>query len=138
MKRYLIGILSAVIFVACTKQEVIDTGTADPAFEGSMMEYLRSDDYNWELTVALIEHAGLTDLFDGRDPQYPKITFFGFKSYSVQRFLFDSQYKDQSEGVFTKVGDIPVDMARELVLKHVIKGNHLKEDIAYRNKEYVI
>lgn len=138
MKKYFILILCALALVSCTKQEVIDTGVASPYFQGTMMEYLRSDDYNWALTVELIEHAGLTDLFEGKDPAYPEITFFGFKSYSVQRFLFDSQYKDQSQGIFTKVQDIPVEMAKELVLKHVIKGKHLKEDIAYRNKEYQI
>lgn len=138
MKRIYSLVLVCLVLGGCTKQEVIDTGTANPHFEGSMLAYLRADDYNWELTVELIEHAGLADLFDGKDPQYTEITFFGFKSYSVLRFLYDSQYKDQSQGVFTRVADIPVALARELVLKHVVAGKHLKKDVAYRNKEFQI
>lgn len=126
------------VLSSCTKQDVIDTGKANPHFEGSIMEYLRSDDYNWKLTVELIEHAGLTALFEGRDPQYPEITFFGFKSYSVLRFLYNSQYNDQSQGVFIKVQDIPANLARELVLKHVVSGKHLKESIKYRNREFQV
>lgn len=131
-------IIICFVLTACTKQEIIDTGTANPYFDGNMMEYLRSDDYNWKLTVELIEHAGLTALFEGKDPEYPEVTFFGFKSYSVLRFLYDSQHKDQSQGVFINVQDIPVELARELVLKHVINGTHLKESVAYRDQEYQI
>ncbi len=136
--KHIYIILVVMLFTFCTKQEVIDTGTANPYYDGNILEYLRSDDYNWELTVELIEHAGLTDLFEGKDPAYPEITFFGFKSYSVLRFLLDSQHKDQSQGVFTKVQDIPVAMARELILRHVVKGKHLKQSFAYRNKEFQI
>jgi hypothetical protein len=102
------------------------------------MQYLRADDYNWKLTVELIERAGLTDLFEGRVDSLKEITFFGIKSYSIQRFLYDSQYKDPSTGVFNTVQDIPVEMARELVLKHVVKGKHLKNSIAYRNTAFLI
>ncbi len=138
MKTFYSIIVVCLALASCTKQEVIDTGTANPRFEGSMLAYLRSDNYNWALTVELIEHAGLTDLFDGKDLANPQITFFGFKSYSVLRFLYDSQFKDQSQGVFTKVQDIPVELAKALVLRHVVVGKHLKADVAYRNKEFQI
>nr|WP_288215268.1 hypothetical protein [uncultured Butyricimonas sp.] len=76
MKKIAIIIFVLAGFAACdTRQDVIDTGISSPYFEGNMMEYLRSDAYNWELTVQMIERAGLTDLFEGRVDSLSEITF---------------------------------------------------------------
>ena len=94
MKNILL--IAGILFVlsACdTKQTIIDTGISNPYFDGTMMEYLRSDNYNWELTVEMIEHAGLTDLFEGTVDSLPTITFFAPPSYSILRFLLESQEK---------------------------------------------
>lgn len=56
-----VGILSA-----CTQQDVINSGVSSPYHDCNMMDYMRGDTYNWELTVQMIEHAGLTDLFEGK------------------------------------------------------------------------
>ncbi|MDY4042778.1 MAG: hypothetical protein SOY65_03105 [Marinifilaceae bacterium] len=129
--RLLMLCLLAGVFAACeTKQDVWDTGICSPYHDCSIMEYLRSDTYNWELTVELIEHAGLTDLFEGQVDSLPEITFLGFPSYSVLRYLYDNHY--------ASVEAIPVETSRELVLMHVIKGKYLQEDIAYRDDNYYI
>ncbi len=139
MKNFLIFLLIISVFTSCdTDQVVIDTGKANPNFPGNMMEYLRSDKYNWELTVQMIEHAGLTDLFEGKVDSLPMITFWGPKSHSILRFMLDSQHKDPSNGVFLSVSDIPVEMCRDFILKHVVKGKYIKDEIAFRNKEYYI
>jgi len=138
MKKYFLIAMVFIAFTACTKQTVIDTGVAKGNFSGNMMEYLRSDTYNWELTVKLIERAGLTDLFEGKVDSLKEITFLGFKTYTVLRFLYDSQFKDSSQGKYYTVDDIPVDRARGLVLRYVIGGKHLKETIAYKDKQYLI
>lgn len=138
MKKHILAALMAISLLSCTKQDVINTGVPNAQYNGNMMQYLRSDDYNWKLTVELIERAGLTDLFEGRVDSLKEITFLGFKSISIQRFLYDSEYKNPAAGVFQTVQDIPVAMARELVLKHVIKGRFLKAVVPLRNKEYQI
>ena len=123
---------------ACTQQNVINTGVSSPYHDCNIMDYLRSDKYNWELTVQMIEHAGLTDLFEGRVDTLPEITFWGIPSYSIQRFIFDSQENEDLETVYTKVTEIPQSLCREFLLKHVTKGKILKADIAYKNKKYEI
>jgi hypothetical protein len=138
MKNYIIAAIMILSMNACTKQTVVDTGVPDARYNGTMMQFLRADDYNWKLTVELIERAGLTDLFEGRVDSLKEITFLGFKSISIQRFLYDSQYKNPANGIYMTVQDIPVPMARTLVLKHVIKGKYLKEVVPLRNKEYQI
>lgn len=113
-----------------TQQDVWNTGTSSPYHDCTIMEYLRGDAYNWELTVALIERAGLTDLFEGQVDTLPEITFWGFPSYSVKRHLLDKGLKN--------VQEMGVKECRELVLKHVMKGKVLKKDIAFRDKDYYI
>ena len=60
---------------SCTTQDWYDSGVSSPYHDCSIMEYLRKDSYNWELTVKLIERAKLTDMFEGKDPNYKEITF---------------------------------------------------------------
>ena len=139
MKNILL--IAGILFVlsACdTKQTIIDTGISNPYFDGTMMEYLRSDNYNWALTVEMIEHAGLTDLFEGTVDSLPTITFFAPPSYSILRFLWESQEKGDPNSYYKKVNDIPVNLCREFILKHVVKGKHLKESIKFRNMSYYI
>lgn len=119
------------LFTGCdTKQDWIDTGVSSPYHDCSIMEYLRGDKYNWELTVAMIERAGLTALFEGNDPEYKEITFFAPPSYSVLRYLWDNDMENVSE--------LTPEFCREMILKHVVKGKMLKSAIAYRNPDYII
>ena len=137
MKNILLILCFLVSLSACdTQQDVIDTGTASPYFDGTMMEFLRADDYNWELTVKMIERAGLTDLFEGRVDTLPEITFWGLKSYSIQRYICDEQMKNGNN--IQSVEDISVKDCRNFILHYVSKGKLLKKDIAYRNMDYQI
>lgn len=124
--------------LACTKQEVINTGISSPYFEGNMMDYLKSDNYNWELTVQMIEQANLTDLFEGRVDTLPEITFFAPPSYSILRFIYESLNNEDPNNIYQSVKNIPPELCREYILKHVVKGKYLKEDIVYRNMSYPI
>ena len=129
--NWLIGLVIASMLISCeTKQDVWDTGICSPYHDCSIMEYLRGDNYNWELTVELIEHAGLTDLFEGQVDTLPEITFWGFQRYSVLRYLYDNKLERVSEN--------DVDEAKKLVLMHVTKGKVLKKDITVRDENYYI
>lgn len=131
MFKILISFLLVGVLSSCeTKQDVWDTGTCSPYHDCSIMEYLRGDKYNWELTVAMIERAGLTDLFEGNDPDYKEITFFAPPSYSVLRYLWDNDMEVVSE--------LTPEFCREMLLKHIVKGKMLKSAIAYRDPDYDI
>lgn len=123
-------VLALFLSGACTKQRIIDTGTAEAHFKGSMMQYLRADDYNWKLTVQLIERGGLTDLFEGKVDTLKAITFLGPTSQSVLRYLLDNK--------LDSVIRLTPAFCRETILKHVVKGKTLKENIAYREKQYYV
>lgn len=129
--KYLLCVVMAGMSFSCdTQQDVWDTGVCSPYHDCSIMEYLRGDNYNWELTVKLIEQAGLTDLFEGKVDSMPEITFWGIPSYSVLRYLYDNK--------LDSVAEIDVNVAKNLVLKHVTKGKILKKDVGVRDKKYYI
>ena len=118
------------------KQDVIYTGVSDPHFDGTMMDYLRSDERNWDLTVEMIERADLVDLFEGQVDTLPEITFFAPPAYSIQRFIWESQEEPKDGETYESVADIPVEKCRSYILRCVAKGKYLKEDIGFRNESY--
>ncbi len=139
MKHIVVLLMLVTIAWSCdTEQKVIDTGVSNPYFDGSIMEYLRAHKKNWDYTIQMIEHAGLVDLFEGNEEAYPEITFWAPPSYSIQRFILESQ-KNQIPGeIYMTVNDIPQELCRKYILMHVVKGKYLKEHIRYINKDYFI
>lgn len=120
------GLFLALLTACEPAQEVIGEGTlASPYVDCSIMQYLRNGPYNWDLTVEMIERAGLTEMFEGTVDTLPEITFLGFTKFSVMRYVYD-QGKDS-------VAQLGVEECRDLVLRHVVKGKHLKESIDYQD-----
>lgn len=107
------------VLSSCTEKNFIDTGKASGIFNGSMMEYLRAHQQDWDITVEVIDYAGLTDLFDGKDPKYKEITFFGPTKLSILRYMLENKIE--------KVSDRSKEEWRQMMLKYVIEGKHMKE-----------
>ena len=91
MNKIFIILLMVFIGSACTKENFIDTGKASGIFDGNILEYMKNDPYNWDSTVVVIEWAGLTSLFEGKDAQYPEITFFGPTRLSILRYMLNNE-----------------------------------------------
>ena len=131
LKYILASLLVSFCLTSCdTAQDWIDTGVSSPYHDCSIMEYLRGDQYNWELTVQMIERGGLTAMFEGTESDYEEITFFAIPSYTILRYLWDNDLEAVSE--------LTPEFCRETILNHVVKGKYLKADIAYRNPDYLI
>ena len=117
--------------VSCdTQQNVINSGVSSPYHDCTILDYLRGDEYNWELTVAMIERAGLQDLFEGRVDSLPEITFFAPPSYCILRYLWDNNMES--------VDELTPEFCRKTMLDHVVKGKYLRKDIAYRDINFLI
>lgn len=138
MTKVIVILIAIACFACTTKQEVIDGGIASPYFDGNIMEYLRSNEEQWGYTVEMIERAGLVDLFEGKVDTVPELTFFAPPSYAVFRYLMDLKYEGTGEERYESIQDIPVETCKTLILKHVVVGKYLKEDIAFRNMDYDI
>ena len=111
-KIWLLWGIITLVWACDTEQKVIDTGVSNPYFDGTIMDYLRSNNKNWDLTVEMIEHAGLTDLFEGQVDTCPAITFWAPPAYSILRFMLESQKAAVPGEVYTQVTDIPKELCR--------------------------
>lgn len=119
----LIGLLLAL--GACDDNYYHDSGLANGKHDCTMWEYFQTDRENWDSTMILIEHAGLKDVFDGTNPDYKEITFFGVTNLSINQFLFKT-IDDNWEPLYNRIEDIPVDLCREMLLAHVAPGKMMK------------
>ena len=115
-----IGIILVLLsLLSCeTKYNYIDSGLADGRFDGTIYDYLRSNSYDWDSTLLLVERAGLEGLFQGKQTGYEKITFWGPTNLSVLRWMIEQGYN--------AIREIPEATCRELILRHVVAGIHWK------------
>ena len=98
-----------------------------------MWEYFKSQPDDWDLTMILIEHAGLKDVFDGTNPDYKEITFFGVTNLSIEQFLVKT-IADNWEPLYNRIEDIPVELCREMLLAHVASGKMMKTGFEHEVK----
>lgn len=127
--------IALILFVmnGCVQYDVIDTGLAQKNHDCPMWEYFHTDAYNWDSVIVAIEHAGLRDLFEGKDPDYPQITFFGMTNYSVKHFIMHTK-----DGIgkqkYNSIQDIPKEECRRMILCHVLKGRYTQDYFDYEIK----
>ena len=120
--KNILKILILILIVSCeTKYNYIDSGVANGRFTGTIYEYLQSSSYDWDSTLLMVERAGLERLFQGKEEGYEKITFFGPTNLSILRWMIEQGYDS--------IEDIPIDVCRELILRHVVGGIHWRDDI---------
>lgn len=122
MKKYILLSITilGITLAGCDNDYFHDTGVANGKHDCTMWEYMKGDHENWDSTVLLIERAGLQSLFDGTGED-KEITFFGPTNMSVMQFLFKT-VNDDYEMIYNSINDIPVELCRQMILSHVIKG----------------
>ena len=83
----------------------------------------------------------MTQLFEGKDPNYKEITFFAPPSFSILRYVWDEKKEAGEQLTPKELADTRVliralgqDWCREMVMRHLVKGKYLKESFSFRNK----
>lgn len=134
MKQIFIILIGLLSLGGCEKYDIIDTGKAKGVYEGSMWEYFHTNHYDWDSVVVAIEHAGVRDIFEGTNPDYPEITFFGMTNWSVKHFIMHT-LDDNGNQQYSCIRDIPAEECRRMILSHVAKGKQMKDsfDFEIRN-----
>lgn len=130
----LISFIAGILIIsACGNDYYHDTGLANGNHDCTIWEYLQNDPEHWDSVRIMIEQAGIKDLFDGTNPQYQQITFFGPTNYSVIAFLL--KYKDEEgKQVYHSLKEVPKDICRQMVLSHVIPERLTKDEFDYEVK----
>lgn len=120
--KYIVFIGILFLLASCnTKFNIIDTGFVNGKFDGNMYEYLQSNSYDWDSTRLMIEKADLVDLFEGKRTGYEQITFFGPTNHSIRRYMLDNK--------ITSIAEMDKDFCYEMIMKCVVKGKHMRDDI---------
>ncbi|MEQ2909801.1 fasciclin [Butyricimonas faecihominis] len=118
-------ILSLFVFmitlVSCnTDYNYIDSGLSNGVHDCTMYDYFKTNSYNWDTTRLMIDKAGLADLFKG-EGGYDKIMFFGPTNHTIRKWMYDNEYKC--------VVDIPENVCREMILRHVVAKPLLRMEV---------
>lgn len=134
---FMIGLMS---LGACTNWNYIDTGVHNPNeyVETSAFGYLKKNANQFYLTTALIERAGLTNLFEGKDPQHPKIMFIAPTKYAImagmmrmnyaQTPLKDSKGNSVDIDYLKDIQNIPVEICRSIILSYTFDKAYLRDE----------
>lgn len=137
--KILLAFLAFFAFASCTNWNYIDSGVHDPNkfVETSMYDYLKANDAQFYLTRALIDRAGLQDLFQGKDPAHPKVMFFAPTWYAVAAGMFRKEYtktplKDAEGNLvsydFKKdIENIPVQVCRSIILSYTFDKVYMRD-----------
>ena len=76
------------------------------------------------------EYAGLTDIFEGTNPDYKEITFFGPTNMSIRKFFLEQT----GEAIYHTIREIPVELVRDMILAYLVEGKKMKETFDYEVK----
>ena len=114
MKYILLSIFTIGILTSCDpKSNYIDTGISNGKHDCSMLEYFHTSSYNWDSLLVMIQHAELESLFEGREPGYEQITFWGPTNHSIRRYMLDRE--------ITRISDMSNTFCKQIILMHVVK-----------------
>ena len=130
MRTILLICITVTLLASCEKDYQHDTGLADGYHACSMMEYLSSDHTNRASTVVAVDSAGLTDIFEGTNPDYKEITFFGPTNMSIRKFFLEQT----GETIYHSIREIPVELVRDMILAYLVEGKKMKETFDYEVK----
>lgn len=133
IKRILITGIAGILILSCGKDQYHDTGLANGKHDCSVWEYMQQDGTNWDSVIMMIQRAGLQSIFDGSNPQYSEITFFGPVNYAVRQFLYKTE-DEEGERIYHSIQDVPVEICRQMVLSHVVPKRMLEKDFDYEIK----
>ena len=139
-------LLGMIGICSCTKYNYIDSGLANGVHDCSMWEYFKTDRYNWDSTMIMIDHAGLKPLFEGTG-EYKQITFFGITTNTIVRYMLDYNRKldedklageevDDSE-YWHRVTDIPASVCVPLLKSLIVTKRLMLDDVPDGNRKLI-
>ena len=133
MKQILLFVITGLLITACGKDNFHDSGLANGKLNCSIWEYMQMHPETWDSVALMIERANLRDIFEGTNPDYPQITFFGPVNYSVMSFLLKTT-DEEGNRLYHSVGDVPPEICRQMVLSHILPRRMMKEEFDYEIK----
>lgn len=127
MKNIIILLIIS-LFCSCKViDDPIDTGICISNTDETMWEYFVKDTKNnWDSIIVAIEYADIKYMFDGSDPEYKELTFFGITNMSIQMFLYQNE--------LNSIHDLTPEKCKSMLLSHIVPGKVMKDDCDFEVK----
>jgi len=130
LRKYtLSGLLLLIIVVtglsSCKKDYYLDSGLANPYFDGTIVDYFNAKPFYFDSVAAIVKLAGMEDEFT-KDT----ITFFSPTDYSVQNLIVETNKILYGQGFDTirTLQDVPPEIWRKYLTLYLFRGaNQLKD-----------
>jgi hypothetical protein len=129
MRQVIILIVTVTALFSCTdKSYLIDGGKANPYYEGTMLEFLKSRPDLFTKLVKVIEITGMEDVFTNED-----ITFFAPTDYSIQASvdqLNTIRYNRYGQKPVTDLSQIKAETWEQYLQMYIVDNKYLLRDVA--------
>jgi hypothetical protein len=152
MKKIIKNLISQMLLFVCLlciiscqdKSYLDDGGSANPHYEGTVMQFLKSRPDLFTQLVEVIEYADMEDVFEDE-----QITFYAPTDWSIQRslqYLNDYWYNVEGQDSVTQITQIKPEVWKELLSLYIVEESYLAKDIpqldtvamdAYAGQAYV-
>lgn len=121
--------LACILFLGSCQDDsyLYDGGKADPQFNGTVLDFLKSrPDYFKEL-VNVIAYAGMNDVFEKE-----QVTFFAPTDFSIHKsmeLLNSYWYNVLGNDSITNINQVKPEVWKELLSLYLIRGKYVAKDI---------
>lgn len=127
IKTSIFLVMATIALAGCQKDEYyIDGGTANPAFDGTVLQYLESKPVQFDSLVQVVKLAGLEDMFNNEE-----ITFFAPTDRTIKDMIGRLDQGGLNWDLYTAgrdtiqvLSDVDSLIWRKYLLRHVFKGKN--------------
>lgn len=127
MKNLIILFIMSLLCGCKVIDDPVDTGICESDKTKTMWEYfVNGQNGDWGLVTEAIEYAGVKNMFDGSDPDYKEITFFGPTALSIRKCLYENGLKT--------IYDLTPEEVKSMLISHLVSGKIMKNDCDFEVK----
>ncbi len=121
----LLLLIAGIGLSSCKKDYYLDSGLANPYFDGTVVDYLNAQSFYFDSVAAVVKLAGMEDVFT-KDT----ITFFAPTDYSIRNLITGTNSFLYAGGFDTirTLQDVPPEIWRKYLTLYLFHGaNQLKD-----------
>jgi len=130
LKTILVSLSLAAALTACNGDYLVDGGTSEPNYDGTIMQFLESRPDLFEDLVTVVRLTSWKDVFSNPDV---KVTFFAPTDFAIEAAMtYVNYYLYNYEGVkpLTDLSQIKASVWEDLIGMYVMEDTYRLNDIA--------
>lgn len=119
-------LIAGILLSACKKNYYVDTGIANPKYNGTIYDYLVKNPYLFDTVAYIVEKAGLKETL-----QNDSITFFSPTDESIGIAMNElNSYRYMMVEDSVRLGDIPGSVWKKFIERYILPGKYKADRFA--------